>query len=302
MKHIIFLAIFACVTNLYAAPDKIKIVTTTMDLADIAKEIGGEKVEVTSLSHGDQSGCNSVEPRPSMVMSLRKAGVFVRIGMDYDSWADSLIDACGNSRIAFGAPGYADASVGIERLEVPAGRVDAGMGHVHVYGNPHYWLDPQNGRVMADNILAALIRVSAGNKDYFTANKQAYVARLDDKISQWSRKLEPYKGKRIVSYHESWVYFAKRFGFEIMATIEPKPGIPPSAAYLNQLIIRVKQGTGLLIFHENIYPEKTSAMVARETGAKVYILPISTGGMRGAVKSYTGLFDYIVSAITEDEK
>ncbi len=297
-KTVLFIILFT--VPLYATEAKLQVVTTTTDLADIAKEIGQDKIEVISLSHGDQSGCNSVEPRPSMVMGLRKADLFVRIGMAYDSWADSLIDAARNSRIVFGAPGYLDVSIGIERLEVPRGKVDAGMGHVHIYGNPHYWLDPGNGRVIAENILAGLIRITPENKEYFTRNKELFARKLDDKMKEWSMKLEPYKGRKIVSYHKSWEYFARRFGLAITATIEPKPGIPPSAAYLNHLIQQLKPLGGLIILHENIYSVKSSALVAKETGAKIVILPIATGGMRGTVKNYIGLFDYIISQITED--
>lgn len=297
-KAILFIILFT--VPLYATEGKLQVVTTTTDLADIAKEIGKDKIEVISLSHGDQSGCNSVEPRPSMVMGLRKADLFVRTGMAYDSWADSLLDAARNSKIVFGAQGYVDTSVGIERLEVPRGKVDAGMGHVHIYGNPHYWLDPENGRVIAENILVGLIRIAPENKEYFTQNKNNFIKTLEAKIKEWSMKLEPYRGRKIVSYHKSWEYFAKRFGLEITATIEPKPGIPPSASYLNRLIQQLKPMKELIIFHENIYPVKSSEMVAKETGAKVAVLPIATGGMRGAVKSYIGLFDYIVLKITEN--
>lgn len=301
MKIYRVLLILLCAISVQAAPRKVQVVTTTTDLADIAGEIGKDKIHVTSLSHGDQSGCNSVEPRPSMVMAARAADLFVRIGLNYDSWADSLVDAARNSKIVFGAPGYVDASVGIERLEVPRGKIDASMGHVHIYGNPHYWLDPENGKVMADNILAGLIRVSPENRDYFTRNRDAYTRMLDEKIRRWHGALAPLKGSRIVSYHKSWEYFARRFGFTIVATIEPKPGIPPSAAHVNSLIEQLKPETGIIILHENIYPVKSSHMIARETGARVAVLPIATGGMKGAVKSYAGLFDYITAVLTEQQ-
>lgn len=301
MKIYRVLLILLCAMSVQAAPRKVQVLTTTTDLADIVGEIGKDKIHVTSLSHGDQSGCSSVEPRPSMVMAARAADLFVRIGLNYDSWADGLVDAARNSKIVFGGPGYVDASVGIERLEVPRGKVDAGMGHVHIYGNPHYWLDPANGKVMADNILAGLIRVSPENTEFFTRNRDAYVRTLDGKISQWQAALAPLHGRRIVSYHKSWEYFARRFGFEIVATIEPKPGIPPSAAHLNRLVAQLKPETGIIILHENIYPVKSSQMLAREIGARVAVLPISTGGMNGAVTSYAGLFDYIVAALTEKQ-
>ncbi len=299
-KIYLIIYLLSCIPVYGQAKEKINVVATTTDLADIVKEIGKEKVEVKSLSHGDQSGCSSVEPRPSMVMGLRKADLFVRIGMAYDSWADSLLDAARNSKIVFGAPGYVDTSVGIERLEVPKGKVDASMGHVHIYGNPHYWLDPQNGEVIVKNIVDGLGKVSGSDAEYFKKSGDEYIQKLKQKISEWAAKLEPYEGNKIVSYHKSWEYFARRFGFEIIATIEPKPGIPPSPAHLNRLIEQLKPQKNIIILHENIYPVKTSQMVAKETGAKVVVLPIATGGMKGAVKSYIGLFDYIVLKITEN--
>ncbi|MFH1259438.1 MAG: metal ABC transporter substrate-binding protein [Elusimicrobiota bacterium] len=299
-KICLIIYLLSSVTVYGQAKEKINVVATTTDLADIVKEIGKEKVEVISLSHGDQSGCNSVEPRPSLVMGLRKADLFVRIGMAYDSWSDSLLDAARNSKIVFGAPGYVDTSVGIERLEVPKGKVDASLGHVHIYGNPHYWLDPQNGEVMVKNIVDGLGKVSGSDAEYFKKNGDEYSQKLKQKISEWAAKLEPYKGNKVVSYHKSWEYFARRFGFEIIATIEPKPGIPPSPAYLNRLIEQLKPQKNIIILHENIYPVKTSRMVAKETGAKVIVLPIATGGMKGAIKSYIGLFDYIVAKIAEN--
>ncbi len=284
----------------FAAQDQLQLVTTTTDLADIARIIGGDKVRVVSLSRGDQMGCHSVEPRPSMVVNLSRADILIKIGLDYDSWADALVDSSRNAKIAFGAPGYVDTSVGIVRLEVPRGKVDASMGHVHLYGNPHYWLDPENGRIIAENICAGLARIAPAHGDYFLQNKEAFVKLLAIKIQEWKTKLMPYKNKKIVSYHKSWEYFARSFGFEIIAAIEPKPGIPPSPAHLKELIAKLKKEKNLMILHENVYPVTTSRMIERETEAKLIVLPVSVGGIKGAAKDYSGLFDHIVEKIVEE--
>ncbi len=282
--------------NVYA---KISIVTTTTDLADIAQKIGGDKVNVVSLSHGDQSGCQGIEPRPSMLMNLRKADVLILIGMDYDHWANGLIDASRNSNIVFGAPGYIDTSVGIRRLEVPVGKVDASMGHVHIYGNPHYILDPDNGKIVARNIAEGLSKKYPEHKVYFKTNEENFVKSLDAKIKEWDKILAPFRGREIVSYHKTWEYLAEHFGFKIIAYIEPKPGIPPSPAHLNRLIEQLKTEKGVLIFHENIYPLKSSEMVAKETGAKVLVLPMAVKGLNGKIQGYLELFDYITGQIAE---
>jgi zinc/manganese transport system substrate-binding protein len=237
-----------------------------------------------------------------MVVNLRKADAYIRIGMDYDSWADGLMDAARNSRIVYGAPGFIDTSVGIERLEVPQGKVDAGMGHVHLYGNPHYWLDPHNARVITKNIAEGLSRVRPESSGYFNKNREEYLARFDVKIREWETKLKPYQGKNIVTYHKSWEYFARRFGLNIVATVEPKPGIPPSAAYLNTLIQKLKGQSGIMILHENCYPARTSRMVAAQAGARLLVLPVSVGGMGGKIKDYPGLFDHIIASIAGERQ
>jgi len=274
---------------------QIFVVTTTEDLADLTKEIGLDKVKVVSLSYGYQDP-HLVEPRPSMVVQLKKADMLVKIGMDLDIWVDSLIQASRNSNIVYKARGYVDASVGILRLEVPKGKIDASMGDIHIYGNPHYWLDPGNAKPITKNILDGLCKISPENTEYFKNNRNHYLEKLNKAIEIWNEKMKPYKGKKIVTYHKSWSYFAKHFDLEVIATVEPKPGIPPSPAHLNSLINLMKKEKPELILHEIFYPKKTSEMVSKETQTKLIILPTSVGGIK-EIKDYISLFDYIIEKI-----
>lgn len=287
-------------TEVFLAAKEIFVVTTTEDLADLVKAVGGDKVKVVSLSYGYQDP-HLVEPRPSMVVHLKKADMLVKIGMDLDIWVDSLVAASRNSKIVYGAKGYVDASVGIYRLEVPQGKVDASMGDIHIYGNPHYWLDPENAKIITKNILDGLCRVSPENAEYFVNSRNRYLEKLDKAIKTWQKKLEPYKGMKVVTYHNTWSYFVNRFGLEVIATVEPKPGIPPSPAHLNSLINLMKKEKPVMILHEVFYPKKTSEMVAKETQTRLVVLPTSVGGVK-EVKDYISLFDYIVDSITSQAK
>jgi len=283
-----------CASTGYA---RINVVCTTTDLADLARQIGGSKVEVTSLMLGTQNP-HVIEPRPSQVLKLSRADVLVRIGMDLDLWADSLIDAARNSRIRRGSAGYADASVGIRKLEVPTGRVDPSMGDIHIYGNPHYWLDPENAKIAAKNILAALKRASPGDSAYFERNYDSFADRIDRKMQQWKQALAPYRGQKVITYHKSWIYFLRRFGLVELATVEPKPGIPPSPSHVREVISKAKPAGVKVIMMEPFYPRRFPDLIAKETGAKVVMVPASVGGLSG-VDNYFDLIDTIVQRLAE---
>jgi ABC-type Zn uptake system ZnuABC Zn-binding protein ZnuA len=278
------------------AQAKVKVVTTTPDLAAIAREVGGKHAEVVSLARGDQD-LHFVEPRPSMVQHLRKADVFVKVGMDLDIWAQGLVDAARNPKIVYGAPGYVDASAGLKRLELPTVKLDPSMGHIHLYGNPHYWLDPRNGKIIARNVLGALQKVSPAEADFFAHNYDDFCARLDKAVARWQGQVKPYRGEQIVVYHKSWVYFEDCFGMREFGEVEPKPGIPPSPAHVNALIKQMKAARIKLILMEPFYPQKFPQMIARETDAKLLVVPTSVGG-RKEIKNYFELFDYLVNTIT----
>lgn len=289
-KIILFLSL--CIIFTVKAHAVIHVVTASQDLAAIAREVGGNLVTADSLARGNED-LHFVEPRPSMVMKMKKADLVVKIGMDLDIWMNSLIGAARNDKIVYGAPGYVDASVGIERLEVPAGKVDASMGDIHIYGNPHYWLDPANGRFIADNITDGLCRVSTEHCREFRQGDQRFKQQLEVKLKGWLAQMQPLKGAEIVTYHNSWIYFAKRFDLQIIGNIEPKPGLPPTPSHLNQLINTMKADKVNVIMMDPFYPLQGPQKVAGETGATIVVVPCSVGGQPD-VKTYFDLFDSII--------
>ena len=278
------------------AAAKLKVMTTTSDLAWLTQRIGGDRVSVESISTGDQD-LHFVEPRPSMVVKLRRADMLVRIGLDQDMWADSLVAAARNGKIVYGAPGYVDTSVGIKVLQVPTGRVDAAMGDIHIFGNPHYWLDPANSAIMARNIAAGLARLDPSGAPVYEANLTSYKKELDARLEKWREAMAPLKGTKIVTYHNSWIYFAGAFGLEIVENIEPKPGIPPSPAHIDKVIRTMKETGARFILVESYYPMKGPGMIAEKTGAGALRVASSAGGLPG-VKTYFDVFDFLVGELS----
>lgn len=291
------LAICALLPSTVAVSAQLRVVTTTTDLADIVKHVGGNQVSVVSLAKGNQD-LHFVEPRPSMVNDLRKADVFVKIGMDQDIWSEALVDAARNKKIVRGAKGHIDTSVGIKKLEVPTGRVDASQGHVHVYGNPHFWLNPLNGKIIARNVLQGLIRAAPQHGSSFTSNYERFCKKIDANMPKWQSRLRPFKGTKIVSYHKSWAYFNQAFGLASFGTVEPLPGIPPSPSHANELIKRMKNDKVPLILMETFYPKRFPEMIAKATGAKVLAVPASVGGSK-TVNDYFDLFDHLTAEIAK---
>jgi ABC-type Zn uptake system ZnuABC Zn-binding protein ZnuA len=274
----------------------ISIVAATPDLADIAKQVGGDRVSVYSIARPNQD-LHMIEPRPSDVSRLARADLVVRIGLDLDLWMDALLNAAANGRVNRGAPGYVDASVGIERLEVPQRQITGASGDIHVYGNPHYWLDPLNGEIISANILEGLKRVSPADANYFEKNRNTFLARLRSAMRRWQEKLSPYQGRKIVNYHDAWPYFARRFNLKVLGCIEPKPGIPPTASHVASLIAQIEaERQAVVIADAAYYPDKAARMIAARTGATFVVIPSSVGGAKGA-DNFLSLFDHIVDGL-----
>lgn len=274
----------------------VKVVTTTTDLKSIAEFIGGNKVSVSSIATGYQNP-HFVDPKPSYIISLSKADMFVTVGLDLETgWSPQLLTSSRNNKIQKGSPGYVDASTGVTLYQVPSS-VNRAEGDIHIYGNPHYWLDPINGKVIARNIANGLERVDPANKAIYEANLQAFNSRIDTKMKEWQTKMAPFKGSKIIAYHNEWVYFETRFGLQIVDFMEPKPGIPPSPSQLVKVIKEVKANNIKVIISSPYFTTSSSDVVAKQTGAKTLTLATSVGAF-DSVKDYFGLFDYNIYQLT----
>jgi ABC-type Zn uptake system ZnuABC Zn-binding protein ZnuA len=289
---------------LFAAPLQaaIKAVATTEDLAALTREVGGDKVEVEALARGYQDP-HFVEAKPSFILKLHSAGLLVVVGRDLEiGWLPPLIQQSRNSRVQAGADGYLDASLDVRILEIPTGQITRAMGDVHPLGNPHYWLDPGNGRRVAAAIRDKLQAMSPGDRAYFESRYEAFDRRLAEAEKRWDALMAPYKGLQVVTYHRSWPNFAERFGLQVVGYVEPRPGIPPSPGHTLELIAEMKRLGVKLLLVEPYFDLKTPNSIARETGAKVVVLMPSVGGEK-EITDYIGLFDYdvnlLVSAIKE---
>ncbi len=267
------------------------VVTSTPELAELARQVGGSKVSVYSIARPN-SDYHAIEPRPSDVQRIARAGLVVRSGLSLDVWMDALSRASNNSQFNVGGARYVDASAGIPRIEVPTAQITGASGDVHPEGNPHYYYDPIYAKFVARNILRGLIRVDAANADSYRANYKAFNAEIDRRMIGWSRELAPYRGKPVVTYHRSYSFFIRRFGLRNFATIEPRPGIPPSARHINALTQQMKSAGVKAVVIESIYPTRYADLLTRQTGAKYVVAPYSVGSL--GTKDYFGMIDLMV--------
>jgi zinc/manganese transport system substrate-binding protein len=275
---------------------RLNVVATLPDFGAIAKEIGGDQVQVTSIAKGTEDP-HFVDARPSFIRVLNRADVLLESGAELEiGWLPPLVNGARNSRILGNAPGHVLMSEGIRLLDVPTGPVDRSMGDVHPSGNPHYWLDPANGKVMAATIAAALSKVDSANTATYQSNLQKFNQRLDAKLKEWSKAMEPLGGTRVITYHKSYDYILERFGLELVATIEPKPGIEPSATHINSLIPEARQKGVKVVLIEPNRSRRTPDYLAERIGAKVLVLPGMVGGNQ-KVPDYISLFDYYVQQL-----
>ena len=296
---ILFLLLF-CIGNAALNAAKIIVVTTTTDLRSITELIGSDKVEVTSIATGFQNP-HFVDPKPSYIIKLSKADMFVTVGLDLETgWSPQLLSSSRNLKIQKGSNGYVDASAGVTLLQVPSS-INRSEGDIHIYGNPHYWLDPVNGKQIARNICDALEKISPENKNYFEDNLKAFNEKIDMKLKEWTTKMSPYNGSKIIAYHNEWCYFEQRFGLKIVDFLEPKPGIPPTPSQLVKIISEVKSNSIRVIISSPYFTTSSSDVVVQQTAAKSIILATSVGAFEG-IKDYFGLFDYNIEKMIQGFK
>src|SRR6267378_1561253 len=297
------LAVAAIVTsNLFspsmAAAKKLNVITATTDLASLAQEVGGEKINVESMAKGYQDP-HFVEAKPSFLLKLRQADLLVVVGLQLEiGWLPPLITQSGNSRIQVGANGYLDASQFAEILEIPQGSITRAMGDVHPLGNPHYWLDPDNGRRVAKGIVSKLAEMDPEDGGYFQQRFQDFDRRLAEADKKWLADMKPYRGRKVVTYHNSLPNFAKHFGLNVVGFVEPRPGIPPTPSHTLDLIGMMKRDNVKIIMVEPYFDRKTPDSIARETGGVVVEYLPSVGGVK-EVTTYFQLFDYDVALLTK---
>ena len=335
MKRIIALAT-ACVAlcvGTDAMAERLKIVTTTSDLAAIAKAVAGDKAQVHGICTGKEDP-HMLQAKPSVILQARDADLWIRIGLELEiGWEPTILDGSRNTRIRVGSKGHLDASESALVLDVPQTTITRAMGDVHPMGNPHYWLDPLNGRRIAGAIAERLALLRPDDTDVFRANAAAFQKALDErmfgpellksvdadtlwtkttdgtlaafleepankgKVGGWVAATLPLRGQKIVTYHRSWVYFAHRFGLEVVAELEPKPGVPPTAAHLVEVAATAKAEGVKIILQEPFYSTKAANQIAGKTGARVVVVANSVGGQPEAT-DYLALMDLIVAKLT----
>jgi zinc/manganese transport system substrate-binding protein len=281
-----------------AAARNLNVVTSTTDTAALTQEVGGDKVSVESIAKGYQDP-HFVEAKPSFLLKLRRADLLISVGLQLEiGWLPPLITQSGNSKIQVGAPGYLDASQFAEILEIPQGTVTRAEGDVHPLGNPHYWLDPDNGRRIARGIANKLAEMDPADAAYFQQRFQDFEKRLTAAEQKWDAEMKPYRGRKVVTYHRSFPNFAKHFGLDVIGYVEPRPGIPPTPSHTLELMQLMKRENCKVALVEPYFDLKTPQSIGRETGAQVVVYLPSVGGEK-QVTNYFELFDYDIALLTK---
>lgn len=280
------------------AQARLNVVCTTPDLAAIAKEIGGDHIEITTLARPAEDP-HFVDAKPSFIMKLNKADILIHGGAELESgWLKSLLDGARNAKIVSAAKGNVRCCEGVPMLEIPAS-LDRSAGDIHAAGNPHFLVDPENAKIVAHHITDAFAQLDAKEAETYRTSLKKFSDQLDVKLVEWQKTLSPFKGANIVAYHNSWPYFAKRFGLKIDLFLEPKPGIPPTPAHLAEVISKMKAEKVKVVFHDPYLNRKTAESVANTTGAVVVDVTQFPGGAKGSEGGYIPMMDYLVNAVAK---
>jgi zinc/manganese transport system substrate-binding protein len=282
------------------AQAKIKIVTTTTDYADIARQIGGERVDVRSVMKGPES-VHNVMAKPTEMVHLNEADLFVHGGLDTEPWRDNLLKGARNPRVAPGKPGNVDMSEGIALKDVPEGKVDRSMGDVHAYGNGHFTLSPANAQRMAVTLVKAMVVVDPANADFYKQNAKRFVVEMGEVAKEIRGRFAPYAGLKVVTFHKGWDYFADAVPIELAGTIEPRPSITPSAAQVRETVERMKRDGVKVVICETYNDAKLAQYVADQAGARMVVLPDHVNGVSG-VETYAKLFRHNTDKLIETAK
>lgn len=294
--NVMLMVILGCTP--WLAQATLKVVTSTEDIAALTQAIGGTAVSVKALTRGTADP-HFAQAKPSMIRDVYQADLLIVVGADLEiGWMPPLLQAARNSRVQPGNEGYLDLSAVIRLMDKSAGPVTRDMGDVHAAGNPHYWLDPDNGILMARAISQRLGQLDNAHALQFEQRLASFEQQAQGKIAQWKAALAPMVGKAVVSYHTSLAYLAHAFGFRVVAHVEPKPGIAPSAAHLSQLIAQIKEQKADVLIMEPYYEQRSARYLAEHAGVRVVVIPQSVGASP-EIKTYFDLFEGIVTAFKQ---
>jgi len=289
------LAVGAATMAAAPAAAAVRVTATTADMAALVSVVGGDLVEVETIVPS-ATDPEAFEPRPSDLDRIRHASLLVRVGLGYDFWLDALINQVGDKRLMRGGDGYLDASAGIPLLEIRGQSAVNEGGHAHGVANPHYWLDPANAVIVTAGIAEALARVAPAERNRIVANRERFLAELEARRQRWSAMLAPFAGVKLVAYHNSWPYFARRFRLDVIDFIEPKPGVAPSPAHVAHLISEGREAKVRAIVHEPYEPEDASRLLAQKLGVPFVRLATSVGSFPHT-DDYFALFDFNVGTL-----
>ena len=279
-----------------SSASKLNVSTATEDLAAISREIGGDKINVEPIAKGYQDP-HFVEPKPSFLLKLQKADLLEVVGLQLEiGWLPPLQTQSRNSKIQVGAAGYLDLSQFCQILEIPTGQITRAMGDVHPLGNPHYWLNPDNGRRIAKALQDKFSEMLPADAAYFAQRYADFDARLTVAEKRWEAQMAPYRGRKVITYHRSWPNFCERFGLVVVDYVEPKPGIPPTPRHTLDLINIMKRENINLILVEPYFDLRTPNSIAQATGGQVLVLMPSVGGVK-EITNYFQLFDYDINLL-----
>ena len=296
-RYAVTLAALLAINGLCQAAGKLNVITATQDLAALAAEIGGDRITIEAIAKGYQDP-HFVEPKPSFLLKLRNADLLAVVGLQLEiGWLPPLITQSGNSKIQVSANGYLDLSQYCQILEIPAGQVTRAMGDVHPLGNPHYWLDPENGRRIAKAFQNKFSEMRNGDAAYFAQRYADFDKRLTEAEKRWDAALAPYRGRKVITYHRSLPNFCERYGLVVVDYVEPRPGIPPTPSHTLEVINTMKRDNIKLILVEPYFDMRTPNAIAQATGGTALVILPSVGGVK-EVTNYFELFDYDIKLLT----
>jgi ABC-type Zn uptake system ZnuABC Zn-binding protein ZnuA len=278
--------------------EPLAVTTTSTDLKALVEVVGGKGVQVWSLAP-PLADPHAVELKPAQLARLKAAALLVRIGLDHEPWLGAALRTVNDPRFVRGSPHYLDASSGISLLQAETPRLRADKGrHLHGFGNTHYWLDPENGGRITGAILQALTRLAPAHRSYFEANRKLFLEQLNRRLEAWLGAVAPLKGTRVVVFHETWPYFAQRFGLVIVAAVETTPGVSPTPSYFASLIQKMRASDIRLFIAEPYSNASLVKQLAMQSGARAVTLISSVGG-DAAANDYLSLFDLNIKRLAE---